>query len=137
MRKVLSKNLLRDSTQYCKTIIGIDATDFHPHSLCHVMPAGLYLSWKQNNESDKFMQRQSRTIKFENIVIFYLQKIRPQCEVERVYRRGIEEKITPKTLRACMDTTKLCLKLWDAIIFFVYVRKLFQFLMMKDLTEIY
>ena len=39
------KTAVRMSTNICKSIVGIDASQLYPHSMCQPMPTGLYKRW--------------------------------------------------------------------------------------------
>ena len=53
------------------------------------------------------------------MIMSYLELVRPQCKVESFYRK----KVMQLVLLAFVDTATLPLKLWDAIIFNIHVKK--------------
>ena len=63
------RNFFRKSTNLSKSIVGTDAGQFYPYSMCQSMPTGLYTRWNYDNESQKFMPQQKKTRSFENIVL--------------------------------------------------------------------
>ena len=52
------------------------------------MPTGLYTRWDFDSETSRFMPRQKRTRKFENLTNSYFQRTRPGCEIESFYTTG-------------------------------------------------
>ena len=59
---------IRDSTNWCKTIVRIDANQLCPHSMCQTIPTGLYSRWELDSESGKVKGRQNNSKKLENFV---------------------------------------------------------------------
>ena len=68
-KAVVDENLIRKSTNLCKSIVGIDASQLYPYSTCQLMPTGLYRKWNYDSESQKFMARQNKTQSFETMVL--------------------------------------------------------------------
>ena len=58
---VVDETFIRKSTNLCKTIVGIDASQLYPYSMRQPMPTGLYTSWNYDPESQKFLPRQNKT----------------------------------------------------------------------------
>ena len=54
-KAVVDKTFIRKSTILCKSIVGIDASQLYPYSMCQPMPTGLYTRWNYDSESPKFM----------------------------------------------------------------------------------
>ena len=77
----------------CKSIVGIDASQLYPFSMCQEMPTGLYTRWEFDSDSQKFKARQNKSRKFENMVMSYLQSQRPNCTIENYYTTGTQKKI--------------------------------------------
>ena len=90
-KAVVEETLIRNSTNPCQTIVGIDASQLYPYSMCQPMPTGLYTRWELDTESNKFTPRQNKSRSFENIVMSYFQKIRPECTIESFYNRHAKE----------------------------------------------
>ena len=44
-KAVVDKTFIRISGKICKSIVGIDASQLYPHSMCQPMPTGLYTRW--------------------------------------------------------------------------------------------
>ena len=70
-KAVVDETLNRNSTNWCKTIVGIDAIQLHPYSMCQVMPDGLYTRWDLESESFKFEPRRNETRIFGHIFMSY------------------------------------------------------------------
>ena len=92
-KAVVDETFIRKSTNLCKSIVGIDASQLYPYSMCQPMPTGLYTRWNYDSESQKFMPRQNRTRSFENMVHFYFQQTRPECRIEINVTTGRQKKI--------------------------------------------
>ena len=50
-KTVVDKTFIRDSTNCCKSIVGIDASQFYPFSLCQAMSTGLYTRRELDSEN--------------------------------------------------------------------------------------
>ena len=60
---------------------------------CQLMPTCLYTRWDFNSERSRFTLRQNKTRSFENLVMSYLQRTRPECEIESFLTTGRRKKI--------------------------------------------
>ena len=92
-KAVVDETFIRKSTNLCKSIIGIDASQLYPYSMCQPMPTGLYTRWNYDSELQKFMPRQNKTRSFENMVLSYFQQTRPECRIESNVTTGRQKKI--------------------------------------------
>ena len=81
-KAVVEESFIRKSTNLCKSIVGIDASQLYPYSMCQPMPTGLYTRWIYDSESQKFMTRQNKTPSFENMVLSYFQQTLPDSKIE-------------------------------------------------------
>ena len=92
-KDVVVEILFRDSTNWCKTIVGNDARQLYPYSMCQAMPVGLYTRAELYHDSDKFKAHQNKTRSFESMVVSYFQTLRPQFKVESHHTKGTEKNI--------------------------------------------
>ena len=90
-KAVVDETFIRKSTNMCKSIVGKDASQLYPYSMCKPMPTGLYRNY--DSESQKFMPRQNKTCSFENMVLSYIQQTRPECRIESNVTTGRQKKI--------------------------------------------
>ena len=90
-KAVVDETFIRDSSNVCKSIVGIDASQLYPNSMCQDMPTGLYTRWEF--DSKKFKARHNRSRNFENMVLFYYQETRPECRIESFHTSGNKKKI--------------------------------------------
>ena len=98
-KAVLDKTFIRRSNNICKTIVGIDASQLYPFSMCQaMMPTGLYTRWEFDTNLQKFKARQKKIKKFENMVISFYQTTRPECTIESFYTTGKLRKIDSFTV---------------------------------------
>ena len=72
-KAVVNDTFIRKSTNLCKSIVGIDASQLYPYSMCQLMPTGLYTRWDFDSETSRFTTRQNKTRSFENMVMSYCQ----------------------------------------------------------------
>ena len=77
----------------CKSIVGIDASQIYAYSMCQPMPTGLYTRWDIDSETCRFTPRQNKTQSYENMVLSYFQRTRPDCKIENFYSTGRQRKI--------------------------------------------
>ena len=53
-KAVVDETFIRGSTNLCKSVVGIDASQLYPFSICQAMPTGLYSRWELDLESGKY-----------------------------------------------------------------------------------
>ena len=66
---IADRNFIRKSTDIWKSIVGIDANQPYPNSMCQPMPIGFYARWDLDSETGRFTPRQNKTRSFENLVL--------------------------------------------------------------------
>ena len=54
-KNVVEEKFSRNSTNLCKSIVGKDANQLYPYSMCQPMPTGLYTRWNYDSESQIFI----------------------------------------------------------------------------------
>ena len=57
------------------------------------MPTGLKTRWEFDTESNRRKPQQNKSRNFENIVMSYFQRQRPDCKIESLYTTGTQKKI--------------------------------------------
>ena len=92
-RAVVDEILIWESTNWCKTLVGIDASQLYSFSMCQAMPTGLYTICALDSESGSFKPCQNKRKSFGNMVMSYFQRVRQQCKVESFYTIGTQKKI--------------------------------------------
>ena len=60
-KAVVDETFIRNSEIICKSIVGIDASQLYPYSMCQPMPTGLYTRWEYDTESNRFKPQQNKT----------------------------------------------------------------------------
>ena len=116
-KAVVDQTYIRNSSNICKTIVGIDASQLYPFSMCQEMPTGLYTRWEYDSETDRFKARNNRTRNFENMVMSFYQEFRVFTQPES------RKKLTVFKLMVTVITVKQYLKLWVATIISAHVKK--------------
>ena len=53
-KAVVGDTFIRKSANICKSIVGIDAGQLYPYSMCQPMPSGLYTRWDFDSETSRF-----------------------------------------------------------------------------------
>ena len=74
------------------------------------MPTGLYTRWDLDSETSKFTPQENKTRSFENMVMAYFQRTRPECELEGIFTTGRQKKLTASVLMGFVLIETLCLK---------------------------
>ena len=92
-KSVVDETFIRKSTNLCKPIVGIDASQLYPYSMCPPMPTGLYTRWEYVSENKRFTARQNKSRSFENMVLSYFQQSRADCKNESNITTGRQKKI--------------------------------------------
>ena len=60
-KAVVDQTFIRNSENLCKSIVGIDASQLYPFSMCQEMPTGLYTRWELDTDSQKIRARTNRS----------------------------------------------------------------------------
>ena len=81
-KSVANETFIRKSTNLCKSIVGIDASQLYPYSMCQPMTTGLYTRWDFDSETSRVIPRQNKTRSFEKMAMSYFQRTRPECKIE-------------------------------------------------------
>ena len=92
-KAVVDENFIRNLRNICKSIVGIDASQLYLYSMCQSMPTGLYTRWEYDTESIRFKPQQNKSRNFENMVLSYFQRQRPDCKTESFYSTGSQKKV--------------------------------------------
>ena len=82
------KTFIRSSSNLWKSIVGIDASQLYPYSMCQPMPTGLYTRWECDSEIRRFTARQIKSHSFEIMVLSYLQQSWADCKIENYVTTG-------------------------------------------------
>ena len=92
-KAVVDETFIRKSANIFKSIVGIDASQLYPYSMCQPMPTGLYSRWALDSETSRITPRQNKTRSFEIMVMSYFQRTRSECEIESFFTTGRQKKI--------------------------------------------
>ena len=92
-KAVVDETFIWNSESICKSIVGIDASQLYPYSMCQPRPTGLYTRWDCDAESNRFKPQQNKSRNFENMVMSYFQRQRPDCKIESFYTTGTQKNI--------------------------------------------
>ena len=68
-KAVVDEFFIRKSSNLCQSIVGIDASQLYPNSMCQPMPTGLYTRWEYDSETKRFTARQNKSRSFENMFL--------------------------------------------------------------------
>ena len=91
-KTVVDETFIRKSSNLCKSIVGIDASQLYPYSMCQRMPPGLYTRWEYDSETKRFTARQNKSHSLENMVMSYFQQSQPECKIESNVTTGRQKK---------------------------------------------
>ena len=92
-KTVVDETFIRKSSNLCKSILGIDASQLYPYSMCQPRPTGLYTRWEYDSETKRFIARPNKSRSFENMALSYFQQSRPDCKIESNVTTGRQKKI--------------------------------------------
>ena len=92
-KAVVGQTRIRSSSNTCKSIVGIDASQLYPYAMCQPMPTGLYTRWEFNADLQRFKPRSNKTRSFENMVMAFFHNSRPERNIESFYTTGTQRKI--------------------------------------------
>ena len=123
-KAVIDKTFIRNSSNVCKSIVGIDANRLYLFSMCQDMPTGLYTRWEFDTDMQKLKARLNQTRNFEKTVLSFYQETRPECKIESFFTSGKQKKIDCLMWTVTAITVKQCSKQWDVTATSVLVKKL-------------
>ena len=103
-KAVVDETFIRKSSNLCKSIVGIDASQLYRYSMCQLMPTGFYTRWEYESETKRFKARQNKSRSFENMVLSYFQQSRPECKIESIITTGRQKK------NDCFSVAGICYK---------------------------
>ena len=92
-KAVVDETFIWNARTICESIVGIDSSQLYPPSMCQPMPTGLHTRWEYDTESNKFKTEQNKSRNFENMVVSYFQRQRPDCQIESFYTTGTQKNI--------------------------------------------
>ena len=92
-KALVGQTRIRSSSNTCKSIVGIDASQLYPYAMCQPMPTGLHTSWEFNADLQRFKPRSIKTRSFENMVLAFLLNSRPECNIQSFYTTGNQRKV--------------------------------------------
>ena len=75
-----------------KSIVGIDAGELYPYSMCQPMPTELYTRWEYESQTQCFTPRQNKSRSFEKMILSHFQSVRPDCRIESNITTGRQKK---------------------------------------------
>ena len=78
-KAVVDETFIKNLSDICKSIVGIDSSQLYPYSMCQDMATGLYTKLKFDTEMQKFKFRHNRSRNFEIIFVTFYQEQRPEC----------------------------------------------------------
>ena len=78
---VVDEAFIRKLSNLCKSIVGIDAGQLYPYSMCQLIPSGLYTRWEYNSETKRFTARQNKSRSFENMVLSCFHQSQQDCKI--------------------------------------------------------
>ena len=92
-KAVVAETFIGKSSNLCKSIVGIDASQLYPYSMCQPMATGLYTLWEYDSETKKITAHQNKSRSFEKRVMSYFQQSRPECKIESNVTTGRQKKV--------------------------------------------
>ena len=92
-KAAVDETSIRKSSNLCKSTVGNDASQLYYYLICQPMPTGLYTRCEYDSGTKRFTARQNKSRSFENMVLSYFQRSRPDCKVESNVTPGKQEKI--------------------------------------------
>ena len=113
-KTVDEETFIRKSTNICKSIVGIDASQLYPCFMCQPMPTGLYSRWDFDSEASRFTPRQNNPValKIWSCLIFNEQDLIVKMRASTL--QADRRKLIVSVLMGFVLIAILCLKPWIA-----------------------
>ena len=74
-----------------QSIVGIDVSQLYHFSMCQARQTALCRNLELDSESGEFKPRQNKKKSFENMVMSYFHRVRPQCRLDRFCTTGAQK----------------------------------------------
>ena len=113
-KAVVDETSIRKSANNCKSIVGIDASQLSPYSMCQPRPTGLYTRWDIDSETSRFIPRQNKTHSFEIVVMFISNEQDQNVKLKASLQQADRRKLIASVLMGFVLIATLRLKLWVA-----------------------
>ena len=104
-KAVVDETFVRDPTNWCKSIVEIDASQLYPFSMCQALPNGLYMRWELDSENLNYVKTRRGFWKHGHA---YFQWVRSQCKMESFCTTGTQKKKWCKQCWWVLWTLQLC-----------------------------
>ena len=121
-KAVVDETFIRKSINICKSIVGIDASQQYPYSMCQPMPSGRYTRWDIDSETSGFSHRKNMICSFESIVMSFFNVQDLIVKLRAFTLQADKRKLTASVLMGFVLIAILYLKQWVASITFVLSR---------------
>ena len=122
-KALVDETYIRKLTNLCKSIARIDASQLHPCSMFQLIPTGLCSRWEYENETQRFTPCQNNLRSFENMVLSYFQRLRPECRIASSVSTGQQKKLIASVKTEFANIVTLFLKLLDVFITLFFIKK--------------
>ena len=89
----VGETFLENTDNLCRAIVGIDASQLYPYAMTQQMPSGVYVKWEYCEQTNLFHPRRNKRSYFEQIVLQFIQKSRPECTIQTQFTSAKQKKI--------------------------------------------
>ena len=91
-KAVVDETFIWKSSNICKSVVGIDASQLYPYSMCQPIPPGLYARWQYDTESNRYEPQQNKSRNFENMLMSSCRRQKSDCKIESFFTTGTQKK---------------------------------------------
>ena len=123
LKAVVDETDIRKSTIVCKSIVGKDASQLYPYSVCQSMPSALYTRHEFHADLQRLKPRQNKSRNFQNVAMLYFQRLRPPYRIESFHTTKTQKNLTVLMPMGSVHIATQCLKQWVVFIITVFVKK--------------
>ena len=131
-KAVVDETFIRSSSNACKSIVRIDASQLYPFSMCQDLPTGLYTRWEIDTDMQKFKARHNL---WEYVHVFLTGNKTRMWSWELFYIWKTEKKLIVLMWTVIVITERQCSKHWDVTATIVLVKKLVSPKQVRMLNE--
>ena len=75
--------IIKTSSNICESVVGTDAIQLYPYSMCQDIPTGLYSRWEFDTDMQKLKAKNNQSHYFEIMVMSFYQVQKPECKAEK------------------------------------------------------
>ena len=122
-KAVVDETFIRKSSNLCKSIVGIDASQLYPYLMCQPMPTGLYTRWEYDSDTNRSTARQNKSRPLRIWFCHTFSKVAQIAKLRVMLLLVDKRRLIASVYMEFVIIATLCLKQWGVTITTAPVKK--------------